>query len=74
MGAPSKFDYYFSPGGSKKWPADGKLFQNPRTPSIAPGATQYFFKIYLFYENWSTQTFRNGGLKKWTSWSIRLHF
>jgi hypothetical protein len=25
-------------------------------------------EIYLFYENWSTETFRKNWVKKWTVW------
>jgi hypothetical protein len=74
MGVPSKFDYYFSPQRLKKMTSRRQVVSESMSPSLAPGAPQYSFKIYLFYENWSTETFRNGGLKKWADWSIPLHF
>jgi hypothetical protein len=31
----------------------------------APPPCGFLFEIYIFYENWSTETFRKSGSKKW---------
>jgi hypothetical protein len=43
------------------------------TPGLSPGNEEVFtsppcgflIEIYIFYENWSTETFRNKALRKW---------
>jgi len=49
---------------SRKFPGDPRLFSLKNKEISAPPPCGLLIGIYLFYENWSTETFRKKGSKK----------
>jgi hypothetical protein len=43
---------------SRKFPSDPRLFSAANEEISAPPPRGFLIGIYLFYENWSTETFR----------------
>jgi hypothetical protein len=50
---------------SRKFPSDPRLLFLVNEEISAPPPCGFLIGIYLFYENWSTETFRKIGSKKW---------
>jgi hypothetical protein len=49
---------------SRKFPSDPRLFFSENEEISTPPLCGFLIGIYLFYENWSTETFRNEALIK----------
>jgi len=54
---------------SRKFPSYPRLFFPENEEISGPLPCAFLIGIYLFYENWSTETFRKKRSKKWAVWS-----
>jgi hypothetical protein len=49
---------------SRGFPSDPRLFAPENEEISTPPPCTFLTEIYLFYKNWSTETFRKNGSKK----------
>jgi hypothetical protein len=57
---------------SRKFPSAPRLFSPENEETSAPPPCGFLVEIYLFYENWSTESFRKRDSKKWAV-STKVH-
>jgi len=50
---------------SRKFPSDPRPFSPENEEISAPPPCGFLIGIYMFYESWSTETFRKKESKKW---------
>jgi len=50
---------------SRKFPSDPRLFSSKNEEISAPPPCGFLIGIYLFYENWSTETSRKNKSNRW---------